>query len=213
MSHERAPPTSRLLMKLVRAIAAGQGAAVKRALVRSPALAKASLEVGATRLQAEDYFLEEILHHVVGGNTLLHVAAAAHNVELVRKLITMGANVRARNRSGAEPIHYAVAGGPGAPHWKPPAQVATIERLIAAGADIEVATKNGTKPLHGAVRNRCSAAVRALLDAGADPKAKSKSASTPIKLAKLTTGRGGSGSPQAKAEQAEILRLLKEHGA
>jgi hypothetical protein len=32
-------------------------------------------------------------------------------------------------------------------------------------------------------------------------------------LATRTTGRGGSGSPEAKAEQTEIVRLLKEHGA
>ncbi len=201
------------LMKLLRAIAAGQDAAVKRALERSPALAKASLEVGATRLNAQEYFLEQILHYVAAGDTALHVAAAAYDVELVRKLVTMGANVRAQNRLGAEPIHYAIAGIPGSPRWNPTAQVATIERLIAAGADIEIATKNGTRPLHGAVRNRCSAAVRALLEAGADPRAKNKSGSTPIKLAKLTTGRGGSGSPEAKAEQAEILRLLKKHRA
>ena len=55
--------------------------------------------------------------------------------------------------------------------------------------------------------------VAALLEAGANPKAKNKSASTPLKLAKLIAGRGGSGSPEAKAEQAEILRLLKKHGA
>jgi hypothetical protein len=31
-------------------------------------------------------------------------------------------------------------------------------------------------------------------------------------LAKQNTGRGGSGSPEAKAQQQEIVRLLGQHG-
>jgi hypothetical protein len=31
-------------------------------------------------------------------------------------------------------------------------------------------------------------------------------------LARITSGRGGSGSPQSKAEQLKIARLLKQHG-
>jgi hypothetical protein len=34
-----------------------------------------------------------------------------------------------------------------------------------------------------------------------------------MQLATQNTGRGGSGSPEAKAQQAEIVRLLAEHGA
>ena len=39
------------------------------------------------------------------------------------------------------------------------------------------------------------------------------SGSTPIHLATLTTGRGGSGSAESKAQQAEIVRLLEERVA
>jgi hypothetical protein len=66
----------------------------------------------------------------------------------------------------------------------------------------------GVTPLHRAVRNRCAAAVQALLAAGADRRRKNGSGSTPAQLAKVTSGRGGTGSPEAKAQQAEILRLL-----
>jgi len=44
---------------------------------------------------------------------------------------------------------------------------------------------------------------------GADSARKNKSGSTPILLAGLNTGRGGTGSPEAKAQQQEILRVLK----
>jgi hypothetical protein len=66
----------------------------------------------------------------------------------------------------------------------------------------------GTTPLHRAVRNRCAAAVKELLERGADPRRKNGSGSTPAQLAKLTTGKGGSGAPEAKVQQAEILRML-----
>ena len=71
----------------------------------------------------------------------------------------------------------------------------------------------GVGPLHRAVRNRCAAAVKALLDGGADPQVANKNASTPMLLASQNTGRGGSGSAEAKVQQKEILRLLTEHGA
>ena len=63
------------------------------------------------------------------------------------------------------------------------------------------------------MRNRSAAAVKALLDGGADPQAPNKNGSTPMLLANQNTGRGGSGSAEAKAQQKEILRLLTERGA
>ena len=68
-------------------------------------------------------------------------------------------------------------------------------------------------PLHRAVRTRCAAAVSALLDGGADVQRTNKSGSTPMLLATENTGRSGSGTPESKAQQEEIARLLKRHGA
>ena len=50
----------------------------------------------------------------------------------------------------------------------PDAQAATIACLIAAGADPNVNDKSGVAPLHRAVRSRCAAAVKVLLESGAD---------------------------------------------
>jgi ankyrin repeat protein len=86
--------------------------------------------------------------------------------------------------------------------------VATIEALIDAGADPDAVDMGGVTPLHRAVRNRCAAAVKVLLERGADPRRKNRNGSTAAQLAKLTTGRGGTGSPDAKAQRAEIVRLL-----
>jgi hypothetical protein len=88
-----------------------------------------------------------------------------------------------------------------------------IRYLIAAGADPDATAAGGVTPLLRAVRNRCSAAVRALLDAGADPQQRNDHGSSALDLARLTTGRGGTGSPEAKAEQAEIIRILESTAA
>jgi hypothetical protein len=55
--------------------------------------------------------------------------------------------------------------------------------------------------------------VQALLDGGADAGRTNKTGSTPMQLATWTTGRGGSGSPESRAQQEEIVRLLQRHGA
>jgi ankyrin repeat protein len=44
------------------------------------------------------------------GDTALLIAAAAYHIGIVDELIARGADVRAKNRLGAEPLHYAVDG-------------------------------------------------------------------------------------------------------
>ena len=199
------------LMTLVRTIVAADGTVAFRLLAASRALAKAHFEIGATRQTAKTYYIDQIGHYIYAGDTALHVAAAAHRQEIVQQLVSAGANVRARNRRGAEPLHYAVDGMPGSRNWNPPAQAATITRLIEAGANPNTTDKNGVTPLHRAVRTRCAAAVKALLEGGADPRRKNKSGSTPMMLATQNTGRGGSGSREAKSQQELIVQLLQEH--
>ncbi|MEM6933488.1 MAG: ankyrin repeat domain-containing protein, partial [Pseudomonadota bacterium] len=103
-------------------------------------------------------------------------------------------------------------GIPGSAHWNPAAQAATVSRLIAAGADPDARDGNGATPLHRAARTRCAVALRALLDGGADAGAQTPSGATPRMLAERSSGRGGTGAPEAHAGQAEILRMLDAHG-
>jgi ankyrin repeat protein len=201
------------LMALVRAIVADDTPNVLRLLAASPQLARASLAEGATRQAAKAYYLDQIAHHLYAGDTALHIAAAAYRQEIARKLIAAGANVRAKNRRGAEPLHYAVDSLPGSRTWNPSAQGATVACLIEAGADPNAVDRSYVTPLHRAVRTRSAAAVKVLLDSGADARRKNKSGSTPMLLAMQNTGRGGSGSSEAKAQQHEIARMLEQHGA
>jgi hypothetical protein len=199
-------------MAFARAIAHGDRAHVLRLIAAAPQLAVGCFEVGATRQNSETYFLDEIRHHVYAGDTALHIAAAAYEADIVRELVRAGADVTVANRRGATPLHYAVDGTPGSARWKPASQLETVRCLVALGADPNAVDKNGTTPLQRAVRNRCAAAVRALLELGADPHASNRSGSTAWQLAHWTTGRGGSGSAAARAQQQMILELLEAAG-
>jgi ankyrin repeat protein len=166
---------------------------------------------GATRQSAKAHYLVKIERYIYAGDTALHMAAAAYRTEIVPKLIAMGADVRARNRRGAEPLHLAAVGMPGSRMWNPHPQAATITSLIAAGADPNSVDNSGVAPLRRAMRTRCAAAVRALLDGGTDVRRKNKSGSTPMLLTIQNTGRGGTASPEAKTQQDKIIRLLEQH--
>ena len=196
-------------MILVRSIVAGESAKVRQIVTASPGLVRTTAIIGASRQSASDYFFPEIRHYLYGGDTALHMAAAAFKFELAQFLIDHGASCAARNRRGAEPLHYASDCNT----WNPEAQVATIQCLIRAGANPNATDKSGVAPIHRAVRTRCAAAVKALLSGGAKVDLRNKSGSTPLHLAVQNTGRGGSGRPEAIEQQRQIILVLLEGGA
>jgi hypothetical protein len=201
------------LANLFRAIARGETATVSRLLRTSPELARGAIVVGASREDARRWFVPEAARYVYSGDTALHFAAAAYRTQICGRLLALGADVRAKNRRGAEPLHAASAGSPGGRPWNAKRQAATIELLIDAGADPNCLAAGRVAPLHVAVRTRCAAAVQTLLERGANPGVSNNAGSMPLHLAVQTTGKGGSGTPEAKAQQAAIIRLLIEHGA
>jgi ankyrin repeat protein len=198
-----------VFLDFVRDVAAGHMDDVSRRLSANPALAISSLIVGATRQETSTYFFADIAHYMYAGDTALHMAAAAFQRQVAELLVEHGADSRARNRRGAEPLHYAAD----ANRWDPAAQAETIEFLVSVGADPNALDRSGVSPLHRAVRTRSLAAVRALLDGGANGRRPNRSGSTPLHLAVQNTGRGGSGSERARDQQAGIVQLLLERGA
>jgi hypothetical protein len=204
-------PSEQSLRRLIDSIVADDNKLFSTLLGGSSTLAMATFSQGATRQGPSlgACFIKEIGHYIYTGDTALHFAAAAYRQKMADKLIKAGADVRAKNRRGGEPLHAAAAGNPGSPPWDPAAQAATIVCLIEAGADPNAQNMDGATPLHRAVRTRCAAAVKALLRHGADSAIRNKNGSTAMQLALHTTGRGGSGSPEAKAQQQEILLLLQ----
>lgn len=185
-------------------MAARDHSSVQRSINASPSLVTARLA------RRDEFFIAECHAQLYEGDTALHAAAFAYDNEMARLLVGAGADVRARNRRGAEPLHAAVIGVPDSPNWDPARQEAVIVYLIGAGADPDARAAGGVTPLHRAVRNRCSAAVSALLRGGADPTVANDRGSTAADLTRWTTGRGGAGSAAAKAEQRKIIELLAD---
>jgi ankyrin repeat protein len=202
-----------VLLEFFRAIASRDRLRVKRWADEEPGLATGPIRIGASRQDPDIYFLHSIHHYVYAGDTALHIAAAAHQRELAGSLVAHGADIRARNRRGAEPLHYAADGTPDAAAWDRDGQQRVIAYLIVEGADPDALDKSGVAPLHRAVRTRSSPAVKALIEGGADPRLTNKSGSTPLHLAVQNTGKSNSGSDAAKDEQRQIIALLLEHGA
>jgi ankyrin repeat protein len=91
----------------------------------------------------------------------LMMASLKGHTELVRKLIARGADV---NKPGWAPLHYAATGG----HLK------VMELLLEEHAFIDAQSPNGTTPLMMAAYYGTPAAVKLLLEAGADTQMKNE---------------------------------------
>src|SRR6185295_18255897 len=134
----------------IRLVVSGSVDEVSRRLAADPALATASSTGGATRKDATTFFLDEIGHYLYRGDTALHIAAAACRRPVAELLVARGADCRAKNRRGAEPLHYAAD----ASRSSPDAQAETIAYLVSCGADPAAEDESGVAPLHRAVRTR-----------------------------------------------------------
>src|SRR4051812_19224906 len=100
-------PPDNGLYDFVCVIVAGDAAKAALLLEYSPALVHARCVVGATRQGPNPYFFEVIAHYMYAGDTALHMAAAAHQTKIAQALIDKSADCSARNRRGAQPLHYA----------------------------------------------------------------------------------------------------------
>lgn len=137
------------------------------------------------------------------------MAAAAFRRPIAELVIAKGADCRAKNRRGAEPLHYAAD----ANHWSPMAQAEVIEYLASVGADQTHWMAQGWRRCTDPSERDRSQRYEALVEAGANPRQPNKARSRPLHPAVQSTGRAGSGSQQARQQQADIIRLLLECGA
>jgi ankyrin repeat protein len=102
-------------------------------------------------------------------------------------LLTAGANVYSRNKTGETLLHFAKTG-------------AMVKILLAAGANVHATDKHSNTPLHWAVKNNRIESTQALLLANSCVDAQNTNGDTPLHLA-------------AHWNQIEAARLLLDAGA
>lgn len=109
-------------------------------------------------LTVKEIYGQEIL------NTLFLGRIKRDNVELIKTLIEVGADVNAKNSDGYTALTIAAAGG-----LRPSTEkdVELIETLIKAGADVNAKSSDGSTALTMAVRDCNAEVVRLLINAGA----------------------------------------------
>jgi ankyrin repeat protein len=129
-------------------------------------------------------FAKKILNHPTGrgllpdvnfgGCTALHYSTMPRNEEIVKLLLSYGADVNALDIYGRTPLHYADT-------------VPTAEILLDNGADINVQAENGATTLHFAVMDPPHFDLfKVLLARGADYKVKDQDGLNPLDYAVST---------------------------
>lgn len=121
---------------------------------------------------------------------LLFRAAAAGDVNEVKRLLDRGININAREEEQETPLMYAAAEG----------KTEVVELLIARGADINALSVNGETALARAVGRRSLETVALLLDRGADIEKAASGGGTPLMYA-------------AGNSDLEMVKLLLSRGA
>lgn len=145
----------------------------------------------------------DVSAHGENGATPLQVAAIYNNIMGAEMLIKAGADVSDRGRDGLTPLHTAIN-----------TNLKLAKMLIEAGADVSArvdisgirgtryeklaeSTYGGMTPIHVAAKFNNLEGVKILIEAGAKIMPKDETGKTPLQY----------------AESAEMIKLLKYHGA
>jgi ankyrin repeat protein len=96
------------------------------------------------------------------GETPLHMAAIEGSVDIVRFLITQGADVNAVNNRGQTPLHMAC-------YYN---RLDIVKYLVSRGADIDAGTEHTQTPLLFAIFNDHIEVIKYLLSQGSDVNAR-----------------------------------------
>ncbi|KAH9046078.1 ankyrin repeat-containing domain protein [Lactarius hengduanensis] len=112
-------------------------------------------------------------------------------LEIIRLLLSHGADTRAEDNSGMTPLHLAADSG---------ASTEVMKLLIGHGADVNAKTDDLRTPLHLASQNESLEVVRFLVEHGAD-------------ISAVTKWHGTILHEASASSNLEVIRFLVEHGA
>lgn len=148
-----------------------------------------------TRWFADGAQLETTDHQ---GRTALEAAIRSGHTDVVKMLLTAGANVNAGAGNRTSALHVAAASG----------KTDIVNALLGAGARVDVVDQDGNAPLHIAVANPTNKEiVRALLDAGARVDAANHDGMQPLHLAARSAGVGTVQTLLASGAKADAVDL------
>jgi uncharacterized protein len=160
-------------------------------------------DIGAARAALEDQSswpncVDPYLHC-----TVLSIALGSADLDTIRRLLDAGADPNFGGADDGFPslidvLHHRCRDAPELPRWDDCHEV--LRALIDAGADVNVRGLNDWTALHFAAAADDPVAVKMLLEAGADPEARTRidDYETPIDVAR-------NGSPNALATLAQWL--------
>ncbi|HZF28350.1 MAG TPA: ankyrin repeat domain-containing protein [Gammaproteobacteria bacterium] len=125
------------------------------------------------------------------GMTALHWAVQRDDLEMVKTLLVAGADFRVANRTGVRPVYLATVNG----------SAGVIDALLGAGEDASaVLTAEGETVLMLTAQTGNPAAVKLLLDHGADPNVQQLHGQTALMWA-------------AEEGHTDVVKLLVDRGA
>lgn len=131
------------------------------------------------------------------GATPLILAANAGNAEIVKYLLSKGADINGKSRDNAWTVLHWALGGTGGDKAS---RKATASVIIAGKPRLDARDENGRTPLHHAVEKDFSVAVSALIKLGADANARDEFGRTPLHEA-------------GRKNRSEIVAILAAGGA
>lgn len=169
----------------------GQTALMLAASWGHPSSVNALIRVGNASINLKDE----------GGDTALHEAARANELETLSELISLGADKDARNKLGATPLLLASHAG----HKR------IVVALLDAGAAAtgkKSLMRGGYSPLHAAAANGSTECLQDLIDAGASLRHSASDSA----LGRGTAGGGNNGS-RGSATALELAEDLGQSGS
>lgn len=130
----------------------------------------------------------------------LHTAARLGRKSVAELLLSLGADVDAKDNDGKSPLDETPAPQIdilGGRHYTSQ-QTEMAEWLISRGADVNSKDKNGKQPLHWAASLGHKGVAEVILAHGGDPNAKDKDGKTPLELA-------------SQGNHKDVVELLQRH--
>ncbi|XP_065215525.1 ankyrin repeat and death domain-containing protein 1A-like isoform X3 [Planococcus citri] len=112
--------------------------------------------------------------------TALHHAAIGGHIEIVQKLVHVGANPTTVDKRGDSPLHSACAKG----------HLEVVDFLLHHDANILVQDEDGNTPLHVAVENRQTHVVQLLLEDGNPTDLQNNKGQTPLHISASQGSKG-----------------------